>query len=85
VILYAIDQPSAEAAGYSSSRTRENKEVEEMNTEQKCNNCGEDLGPNLVRRGEKVYCCEACAFEARRSVDCGGRADSHITQSEPSD
>ena len=31
----------------------------------------------------KVYCCEACAFEAKRSVDCGGRADSHITQAKP--
>ncbi len=47
-----------------------------MNTEQKCENCGEELGPNPVRRGGKVYCCEACAFEAQRSVDCGGRSDS---------
>ena len=55
-----------------------------MNTEQKlvlseaegCENCGEELGPNPVRRGEKVYCCEACAFEAQRSIDCGGRSDS---------
>ena len=50
-----------------------------------CDNCREDLGPNAVLRGEKVYCCAACAFEAKRSVDCGGRADSHITQAEPSD
>jgi hypothetical protein len=56
-----------------------------MGTEQKCDNCKEELGPNAVRRGEKVYCCEACAFEAKRSVDCGGRADSHITESETSD
>jgi nitrite reductase (NADH) large subunit len=52
------------------------KEVERMNTERKCDNCGEELGPNSVRRGEKVYCCEACAFEAQRSMDCGGRSDS---------
>ena len=56
-----------------------------MDTERKCDNCREDLGPNPVLRGEKVYCCAACAFEAKRSVDCGGRADSHITQAEPSD
>ncbi len=54
-----------------------------VNSAEGCDNCGEDLGPNPVRRGEKVYCCEGCAFEARRSVDCGGRADSHITQAEP--
>jgi hypothetical protein len=42
----------------------------------RCDNCGEELGPNPVRRGGKVYCCEACAFEVQRSVDCGGCADS---------
>jgi hypothetical protein len=55
-----------------------------MNTKQKpvlneaegCDNCGEALGSNPVRRGGKVYCCEACAFEAQRSADCGGRSDS---------
>ena len=55
-----------------------------MNTKQKlvlseakgCDNCGEELGSNPVRRGGKVYCCEACAFEAQRSVDCGGCSDS---------
>jgi hypothetical protein len=41
-----------------------------------CDNCGEELGPNPVQRGDKTYCCEACAFEAQRSVDCGGRSDS---------
>jgi len=47
-----------------------------MNAERKCDNCGEEPGPNLVHRGGKVYCCEACAFEAQRSADCGGRSDS---------
>lgn len=45
---------------------------------ERCDNCGEELGPNPVRRGEKAYCCEACAFEAQRSADCGGRSDSTI-------
>ncbi|MGQ9627094.1 MAG: hypothetical protein ACUVV0_09360 [Anaerolineae bacterium] len=45
---------------------------------EKCANCGEEVGDNPVRRGSRVYCSEACAFEATRSVDCGGRADSHI-------
>ncbi len=45
-----------------------------------CDNCREEIeaGDELVRRGSKVYCCEACAFEAGRSKDCGGRADSHL-------
>jgi hypothetical protein len=40
-----------------------------------CAHCGEALGASPVRRGNRVYCCEACAFEAARSVDCGGRTD----------
>jgi hypothetical protein len=52
-----------------------------VNTKQKlvlseaegCDNCGEELGANPVRRGGKVYCCEACAFEAQRSMDFGTR------------
>jgi len=43
-----------------------------------CDNCRGEIEGELVRRGSRVYCCEACAFEAGRSVDCGGRADSHI-------
>ena len=50
-------------------------------TERKCDNCGEELGPNPMQRGGKVYCCEACAFEAQRSADCGGRSDSTIAPS----
>ena len=50
-------------------------------TERKCDNCGEELGPNPVQRGGQVYCCEACAFEASRGADCGGRVDSTISQS----
>jgi len=50
-------------------------------TERKCDNCGEELGPNPVQRGGQVYCCEACAFEAQRSADCGGRSDSTIALS----
>ncbi len=42
-----------------------------------CDNCHEELRPidEPVYRGDRVYCCEACAFEANRSVDCEGRAD----------
>jgi hypothetical protein len=46
-----------------------------------CDYCGEELPEELIRRGNRVYCCEACAFEAARSRDCGGRTDS--TFSEP--
>jgi hypothetical protein len=58
---------------------------QKTSAEQLCDNCREELGPEPVTRGHKVYCCAACAFDAQRSVDCGGRADSHITQSESSD
>jgi hypothetical protein len=45
----------------------------------RCDNCREELRPGdePIRRGDRVYCCEACAFEASRSVDCEGRADSY--------
>ena len=48
---------------------------------QLCDGCHEELGEEPVQRGDKVYCCEACAFEASRSVDCGGRSDSNVAQS----
>ena len=45
----------------------------------RCDNCREELEPGdePIRRGDKVYCCEACAFDAGRSADCSGRTDSH--------
>jgi len=46
-----------------------------------CDNCREDFEGEPIRRGSKIYCCEACAYEASRSIDCGGRSDSHITKS----
>ena len=48
-------------------------------TELVCDNCGEPIEEEPVRRGSQVYCCEACAFEASRSEDCGGRTDSPIS------
>lgn len=42
----------------------------------KCAYCGETLEGEGVVRGSQVYCTEACAFEATRSKDCGGRTDS---------
>jgi hypothetical protein len=41
-----------------------------------CDNCSEEIEGEPIRRGERAYCCEACAFEASRSADCGGRSDS---------
>jgi len=49
-----------------------------MAEELMCDNCGEKIEGEPVRRGSRVYCCQACAFEAGRSADCGGRADSHL-------
>jgi hypothetical protein len=40
-----------------------------------CDYCGEEIEGEPIRRGDRVYCCEACAFEASRSTDCGGRID----------
>jgi hypothetical protein len=47
----------------------------------KCAYCHEEIEGEPIRRGDTVYCCEACAFEASRSMDCGGRSDSTISQS----
>ena len=43
-----------------------------------CDYCEDEIEDEPVRRGGKVYCCEACAFEAARSRDCGGRTDSTV-------
>ena len=45
-----------------------------------CDHCHEEFEGEPIRRGDKVYCCDACAFEGSRSVDCGGRSDSNIAQ-----
>ena len=47
--------------------------------DQVCEYCGEPIAGEPVRRGSRMYCCEACAFEASRSKDCGGRTDSPIS------
>jgi hypothetical protein len=46
----------------------------------RCEYCREGIEGEPVRRGDKIYCSEACAFEAARSVDCGGRIDSTFSQ-----
>ncbi|NLF03285.1 MAG: hypothetical protein GX601_20160 [Anaerolineales bacterium] len=51
-----------------------------MSERQICAYCHEEFEGEPIRRGDKVYCCEACAFEATRSKDCGGRADTAISQ-----
>jgi hypothetical protein len=48
---------------------------EQQMTDEVCAFCGEELGESPMRRGPVVYCSEACAFEAGRSLDCGGRTD----------
>ena len=44
--------------------------------ELRCDFCGEPIEDEPIRRGSKVYCSEACAFEATRGKDCAGRTDS---------
>ena len=46
-----------------------------MSNTYRCDYCHDEFEGEPIRRGDKVYCCEACAFEASRSKDCGGRAD----------
>ena len=41
----------------------------------KCDNCGDDITETPVRKGQRVFCSASCAFEAGRSIDCGGRSD----------
>lgn len=43
-----------------------------------CNYCGDPIEGEPICRGDRVYCSEACAFEATRSKDCSGRSDSNI-------
>ena len=50
-------------------------------TEPKCDFCGDPIDDEVIRRGDHLYCCEACDFEAGRSQDCGGRSDSHLPHS----
>jgi hypothetical protein len=45
-----------------------------------CDFCGEAIEDETLRRGSRVYCSEACAFEAMRSSDCAGRRDSVMTE-----
>ena len=45
-----------------------------------CDQCKEEIDVEPIRRGDQVYCCQACAFEASRSADCGGRGDSVTAQ-----
>jgi len=52
-----------------------------MNQVTKCDYCGDAIEGKAIERGERVYCCEACAFEDSRSTDCGGRSDSTISRS----
>ena len=44
-----------------------------------CDHCGEEFSATSLQARDKTYCCDACAFEAQRSLDCGGRTDSHIS------
>ncbi len=41
----------------------------------RCAYCQEEIEGEPIRRGNRLYCSEACAFEGSRSVDCAGRTD----------
>lgn len=40
-----------------------------------CDYCGEEIEGEPIRRGRRLYCSEACAYEGQRSTDCAGRTD----------
>jgi len=46
--------------------------VVEAQKEYRCRNCGEGFTEEPVRRGNLIYCSEACAFEATRVEACDG-------------
>ncbi len=50
--------------------------------EQTCDFCGEPIEAEdeSLRRGNRIYCSQACAFEATRSADCAGRTDSVMSE-----
>lgn len=48
--------------------------------ELRCDFCYEPIEDEPIRRGSKVYCSEACAFEATRGKDCAGRTDSVMSE-----
>jgi len=58
-------------------------------SEETCDYCGEPMEAEAegLRRGNRVYCSQACAFEATRSADCAGRTDSVVSDKkvEPSE
>ncbi len=45
----------------------------------RCDYCKDPIEGEPVRRGERLFCSEACAFEASRSKDCSGRGDSPVS------
>lgn len=44
----------------------------------KCSYCGEEIEGEPIRKGDNIYCSEACAFQAGRSTGCDDRADSTV-------
>ena len=44
-------------------------------SEKICPNCKEEIEGEGVRRGNVLYCSEACAYEGSRAKDCAGRTD----------
>ena len=46
----------------------------------KCGYCGEEIEGPPIKKGTRVYCCEACAFEGLRSEGCDDRPDSTVAK-----
>ena len=47
-----------------------------------CAYCHEESDGEPVRIGDRLYCCEACAFEASQKTKsiCGGRSSVELAQ-----
>ncbi len=44
----------------------------------KCHSCADEIEGQPVRKGERVYYSEACAFDGLRSRGCDDRPDSTV-------
>lgn len=46
-----------------------------MSEKRICAYCKEEIEGEGVRRGDLLFCSDACAYEGSRAKDCAGRTD----------
>jgi hypothetical protein len=45
-----------------------------------CDFCSEEIEGEPIKKGNRYYCCDACAFEGLRSEGCDDRPDSTVAK-----